>query len=144
MSEADFQKLVDKNLFNIQINGRKLNTNEIIILGDQEPSVINKVIDRLGIVAQTLFFCTFNLQFILFLRCFSKLYYERKLVDKIKGGSIMFKTNKQIAKDLVNGKDVNLDGLSSRRIIKIGYLVEKIIQEGPSLVDRPLLGSKPA
>ena len=56
----------------------------------------------------------------------------------------MFKTNKQIAKDLVNGKDVNLDGLSSRRIIKIGYLVEKIIQEGTSSVDRPLLGSKPA
>lgn len=45
MSEGDFQKLIDKNLFNIQINGRKLNTDEIIILGNQEPSAINKVMD---------------------------------------------------------------------------------------------------
>lgn len=45
LSSADFQKLVDKNLFNIKVNGSPLKTNDIILLENIEPEVINKIIN---------------------------------------------------------------------------------------------------
>ena len=47
--KEEFQKLVDKNLFDIKVNDRLLKTDEIIALGDSEPDVINKVINILSI-----------------------------------------------------------------------------------------------